>query len=97
MAEVTGTILVNVIATVEHEVQALCGKVFVGGEIAGLIVLAAAEGELEATDRGAGRRCCLQAPDLARFATGAEAVSVLATGVEAIELNMDRVAELGGG
>src|SRR5205823_13216927 len=73
-----GAALINVIASVEDEVEVLFGHPPKRGEVAVLVMIAAADGEAQAIDRCSLRRRGPGAADLTDFVTGAEAVPVVA-------------------
>lgn len=86
-------VLVDVVAEEEDEVEVVLDQVAVGRVVAGLIVLAGGEGKAEAVERGIGRWGGFGAADGADLGAGDEAVVVLATGFEPLDVDVDAVAE----
>ena len=82
VAPAVGAPFVDVVAGVEDEVELLGGDAPVRGEVAGLVVAAAADREAQAIDRGPGRRRGLGAADRADLAAGVEAIEYSRPGCE---------------
>ena len=89
--------LVDVVAEVDDQVEVVLGHVLVGGIQARLEVLARGEGEPQLIGLRARGGHGAGPGDRALGVAGAEAVPVRAVGVQAIHLDVDRVAELGRG
>jgi hypothetical protein len=82
---------------VHDDVHVLLGEVPVGREVAVLVLRARREREGQRVERRARRRRRLRPPDRAELARRAEAVEVLAPGLQAAELDVDAVAVLRAG
>jgi len=86
--------LVDVVAEVHHEVEVLVGHVPVGGVVARRVVLTGGEGESHPVRRPERRRR-LGAAYRAGLRARLEAVEVLAPRPQALNLDMDRMGQLG--
>src|SRR5688572_18502905 len=86
--------LVNVIAVVEDEIEALVGDAPPRGEVPVLVTLAAGDREAHARHRRARGRQRAAAPDRAALAAEGELVMVIAAGLKSAHLDVHRVAEL---
>ena len=85
---------VDVVAGVEHEVELLGGNPAVGGEVAGLVVAAAAHRKSQTIHVGAGRGSRLRAPNRTDLAADAKAVEVFTAGCQTARLDAHAVTEL---
>jgi hypothetical protein len=94
VAPAVGTILVDVVAGVEDEIETLVGDSAKGGEVSGLVVIAAANSETKAVDGGIRRWCGFGPANLTDFAAGAEAIPVFASWLQAAHFDVHGVTEL---
>ena len=91
VAAAVGAPFVDVVAGMEDEVEMLLRDPPERGEIAVLVVLAAADGEADPIDRRARRRRGPGAADLAHVVAGMEAVEVVARRLEPGDLDVHAV------
>ena len=89
-------ILVDVVAQMHDEIEVVLGHVFVGGEQSLLVMLARSEGKLQLVRAGGRLGECPGPADRALGIAAAEAIKVPAIGLQPIDLDMDRMAELRG-
>ena len=86
--------LVNVVASVEDEVEGFVGDAPVGSEETGFVLTAAADAEAQAVDDGTRRRSGLGAASLADFTAAPESIPVLTRRGQAAGFHVHAVAEL---
>src|SRR6185503_3498396 len=86
---------VDVVAGVKHEVELLFGDPAERGEVSGLVVIAAADRKPQAIDRGARGRRGPGSPDLTDLVAGAKPVPVVASRLEAADLDVHAVTQFG--
>ena len=86
--------LVDVVAVVEHEIEALLGDAAIGRVVAVLVFLAAGECEPDLRDSRAGRRRSARARHAAALCADGELIEVVARWLEPAHLDVHGMAEL---
>ena len=92
-----GTLFVNVVTGVEHEIEVLGGEMPIRREVARLVLAAPADREPKPIDRRADCRRGHGTAGLAHLTAGVEPVEVFAAGLESADLGTNTVAQLGPG
>ena len=87
-------VFVDVVPKVKHHVEVVLEHVPVGGEIAGLVVLAGGKRHLQLTDRRPGHRKRPGAPHTTGLTARPEAIPIPAVGLQPGDLHMHRVAQI---
>ena len=88
-----GAIFVDVVAGVEHEVESLVGNAAERGEVARLVMVAAADRKAELIDDRIRRRRRFRSPHLTDFAAGMKPIPVLTAGLQALDFDVDGVSK----
>ena len=86
-------ILVDVVAEVEHEIEIFGGHVLIRREEAHLVVLARRDAELQPAHRRLPRHAGARAADRAEFTAGLELIPVPLRGLQAVDVDVDRMPE----